>query len=148
MLSLSHCVTSTLSRCLWKRRRCYAPACGITTLSMRRIKQLYKPVHQKHPCTLWAMETRANFVFAYNLYTAMLCEYQSQIRQVAWGWQAQHDEQATRPEHIISARHWIPDGPLTPHPQCFSGHDDLKTDEAWPIEAYRAFYIVDKMKFA
>jgi len=37
---------------------------------------------------------------------------------------------------------------LTSHPQCFSGHDDLKTDEPWPIEAYRAFYTVDKMKFA
>ena len=26
---------------------------------------LYKSVHQKHPCTLWAMETRSNFAFAY-----------------------------------------------------------------------------------
>ena len=31
-------------------------------------KNLYKPVHQKHPCTLWAMETRANYEFAFNLY--------------------------------------------------------------------------------
>jgi len=37
---------------------------------------------------------------------------------------------------------------LTPHPQCFSGHDDLKTDERWPIMAYRAFYVVDKLRFA
>jgi hypothetical protein len=22
---------------------------------------LYKPVHQKHPCTLWAMETQMNY---------------------------------------------------------------------------------------
>ena len=36
---------------------------------------LYKPVHQKHPCTLWAMENRANYRWAYSLYTAMLCEY-------------------------------------------------------------------------
>ena len=28
---------------------------------------LYKPVHQKHPCTLWAMETRSNFVYAFSL---------------------------------------------------------------------------------
>ena len=37
---------------------------------------------------------------------------------------------------------------ITPHPQCFSGHDDLKTDENFPIEAYRKFYIVDKSRFA
>jgi hypothetical protein len=37
---------------------------------------------------------------------------------------------------------------MTAHPQCFSGHDDLKTDEFMPIEAYRKFYIVDKSSFA
>ena len=36
---------------------------------------LYKPVHQKHPCTLWAMENRANYMYAYDLYQAMLIEY-------------------------------------------------------------------------
>jgi hypothetical protein len=37
---------------------------------------------------------------------------------------------------------------LTKHPQCFSGHDELKTQEFFPINAYRAFYRVDKMRFA
>ena len=36
---------------------------------------LYKPVHQKHPCTLWAMHSRSNFLYAFNLYDAMLLEY-------------------------------------------------------------------------
>ena len=36
---------------------------------------LYKPVHQKHPCTLWAMENCSNFMFAYRLYVHMLEEY-------------------------------------------------------------------------
>ena len=33
---------------------------------------LYKPVHQKHPCTLWAMHSRSNYEYAYSLYCAML----------------------------------------------------------------------------
>ena len=33
-------------------------------------------------------------------------------------------------------------------PQCFSGYDDLKTNEFYPINAYRQFYKVDKLKFA
>ena len=36
---------------------------------------LYKPVHQKHPCTLWAMHSRDNYEFAWNLYFAMCQEY-------------------------------------------------------------------------
>ena len=36
---------------------------------------LYKPVHQKHPCTLWAMHSRSNFMYAYRIYVAMLVEY-------------------------------------------------------------------------
>jgi hypothetical protein len=101
---------------------------------------LYKPVHQKHPCTLWAMKTRANYVFAYSLYTAMLCEYNH--RYGKWHGAGKH----TAALHNGIAL--IPEGALTPHPQCFSGHDDLKTDERWPIMAYRAFYIVDKAGFA
>jgi len=43
---------------------------------------------------------------------------------------------------------WSAAGGVTPHPQCFSGHDDLKTNEKWPGIAYRRFYKVDKSAFA
>jgi hypothetical protein len=36
MLLPSHYVTNTLSRCHWKKRRCYALHCGIMHLSMHR----------------------------------------------------------------------------------------------------------------
>lgn len=110
--------------------------------------QLYKPVHQKHPCTLWAMETRANFVYAFNLYTSMLCEYHHRYGKWHGAGSPSKTNANARPQHIIAARNLIPDGQLTPHPQCFSGLDHLKTDELWPIEAYRAFYKVDKIRFA
>ncbi len=101
---------------------------------------LYKPVHQKHPCTLWAMETRANYRFAWRLYMSMLGEY-------TYRYGKQHG--ASKHAHaIIRGEHYIPFGPLTKHPQCFSGHDECKTDEDWPIVAYRHFYKVDKMSFA
>jgi len=114
---------------VWHHAPDYAEAC-----------ELYKPVHQKHPCTLWAMETRANYVFAFKLYDAMLREYNWRYDKIHgaskhWG-------------SLWNARHLISEGALTPHPQCFSGHDELKTDEKYPIMAYRAFYAVDKLKFA
>ena len=102
--------------------------------------ELYRVAHAKHPCTLWAMETRANYTFAFKLYDAMLRDYNWRYEKIQgaskhWG-------------SLWNARHLIPEGSLTPHPQCFSGHDELKTDEAYPIVAYRAFYAVDKLKFA
>ena len=36
---------------------------------------LYKPAHQKHPCTLWSQATRANYMWAVSLYVHMLREY-------------------------------------------------------------------------
>ena len=101
---------------------------------------LYKPVHQKHPCTLWAMETIENYRFAYDLYCCMLCEYHE--RYGKWHGAGKHSIA------LYKGIDYIPSGSLTPHPQCFSGHDQLKTDEVFPILAYRRFYIVDKSRFA
>jgi hypothetical protein len=101
---------------------------------------LYKPVHQKHPCTLWAMQTRSNFQWAFNLYDAMLLEYTHRYGKV-------HGASKHR-FALGNALKFIPDGWQTPHPQCFSGLDHLKTDEQFPIKAYREFYKADKLKFA
>ena len=107
----------------------YAEECG-----------LYKPVHQKHPCTLWAMNTRENYIWAYCLYRAMLFEYGVRYKKTHGA--AKHYEK------LWAGRFYVPEGRLTRHPQCFSGHDDLKTNEFFPVEAYRKFYIVDKARFA
>ena len=103
-------------------------------------KGLYKPVHQKHPCTLWAMQTRDNYAFAFSLYDAMLTEYTH--RYGKWHGAMKHINA------LDYGRKMIPEGWQTPHPQCFSGLDHLKTDEQYPIKAYREFYKADKLKFA
>jgi len=105
-------------------------------------KKLYKPVHQKHPCTLWAMKCKMNYAFAFKLYDAMLKEYTIRYRKkhgAGKHWNS-----------LYYGTNYIPHttNDVTPHPQCFSGHDDLKTDEDWPIRAYRQFYKRDKMSFA
>ena len=104
---------------------------------------LYKPVHQKHPCTLWAKRNRSNYTFAWQLYACMLDEYTNRYGKI---------HGASKHLHVLLEGRqfmpWSPAGGMTAHPQCFSGHDDLKTDEFFPIEAYRAFYKVDKLRFA
>ena len=101
---------------------------------------LYKPVHQKHPCTLWAMHNAGNYRYAYSLYCAMLDEYTYRYGKV-------HGASKHR-EALYTGEEYIPEGWQTPHPQCFSGLDHLKTDEQYPIKAYREFYKADKLKFA
>ena len=103
-------------------------------------KDLYKPVHQKHPCTLWAMENRSNYNFARVLLSQMCVEYD-------WRYGRRHGV-LKHFKALLEGQFFIPEGDMTPHPQCFSGHDKLKTDEFYPIEAYRKFYTVDKSRFA
>ena len=101
---------------------------------------LYKPVHQKHPCTLWAMHSRSNYMYAYTLYTCMLGEYHH--RYGKWHGAGKHSIA------LYKGAKFLPELGITKHPQCFSGMDELKTDEFLPINAYRAFYRADKLKFA
>ena len=103
-------------------------------------KDLYKPVHQKHPCTLWAMDTKSNYNFAYRLYCDMLDEYTHRYGKIHGA--------SKHKDAIEYGQRFIPDGMMLDHPQCFSGLDHLKTEEMYPIKAYREFYKADKLKFA
>jgi len=97
---------------------------------------LYKPVHQKHPCTLWAMENSSNFWFAHQLYVWMCQEYT--IR---------YDKVHGASKHFLSlfnSMKFLPEGDMTQHPQCFGKYEILKTEEFYPINAYRMFYVHDK----
>ena len=104
---------------------------------------LYKPVHQKHPCTLWAMRSQANYVYAFNLYAAMLQEYTyryGKIHGASKHFMALAEGKKFLPVDAINH--------VTDHTECFSGMDDLKTGEHWPIKSYRIFYFADKSRFA
>tara|TARA_R100001129_G_scaffold129234_1_gene91138 strand:- start:53 stop:655 length:603 start_codon:yes stop_codon:yes gene_type:complete len=111
---------------------------------------LYKPVHQKHPCTLWLKESQANFDFGYALYRQMLYEYEKRYGK-KHGAGKHHDaimKACYKYKFLLDEKEYKKSYTLTKHPQCFSGHDELKTQEFFPINAYRAFYRVDKMRFA
>ena len=101
---------------------------------------LYKPAHQKHPCTLWSQATRANYLWAVSLYIHMLREYSYRFGK-------QHGA-AKHEVAIINGMMHIPEGPYTRPPQCFGTHESCKTNEFWPVNAYRSFYRADKASFA
>lgn len=101
---------------------------------------LYKTAYKNHPCTIWCRESRPNFEYAVQLFKSMLEEYTNRYNK--------HHASGRHLNALTDAIDLMPEGDFTKHPQCFSGHDDCKTNEDWPIKAYRKFYAVDKLKFA
>jgi len=91
------------------------------------------PAHAKHPCTEWAAETRANYLFSVDMLRAMSEEYTHRYGKT-------HKCSLLLPFFLDCAK-YIPYGHLSKHPQCFGeGNDHLKTSEIWPVQAYRNYY--------
>ena len=112
---------------------------------------LYKTAYLNHPCTQWVRETAANYRFGVRLLKAMNDEFMFRFPVRQDGAPNTGHASMRHFDALVEAEKFIPDTTnfLTPHPQCFGPNNDhLKTEENWPISAYRAFYRVDKMKFA
>ena len=98
----------------------------------------YRPTHAKHPCTLWLMQSRANWnwlvALAYGLneeYMVRFCHTRPHKSWVVI-------EQLVCPESL-------PDICLTQFAQAMPDQYKVPGD---PVAAYRAFYNGDKARFA
>ena len=101
---------------------------------------LYKPVHQKHPCTLWAMQTRANYRYAYDLYSAMLVEYTHRYGKIHSTNALLNEVLSNAPENI-KLEGWREPPPAMQHyPQCIVQGDS--------IQSYKNYYNEAKAYFA
>lgn len=107
-----------------------------TNLSKVGIETPYLPVHQKHPCTKWAGESRSNFIWLCSLGINLCMEYTHRFNKV-------HASQ----EVIMFAlhnSHKITDGDLTPFAQAMP--DEYKDND--PVKAYRNYYNLGKRHLA
>ena len=111
---------------------------------------LYKIAYENHPCTVWVRDNVCNYKYGVRLLKAMNDEYMYRYPVKSTGETNTGHASMRHFDALVEAVKYMPDYTnfVTPHPQCFSGHDQLKTDEHWPITAYRRFYRVDKRKFA
>lgn len=101
--------------------------------------QLYKTTHAMHPASVWVRETRANYRYGLTLLRCMLNEYTNRYGKI------HASSRLLKP--LQWAARFIPQGKLTKHPVCFAAYDEIIKDypyEQWPVDAYRAFYSVDK----
>ena len=100
---------------------------------------LYKMAHKNHPCTLWAGETRSNYMYAFMLWQYMCLEYTYRY--------GKHHATERFVEAFREGAKLVPEGLMTRHPECFGEHTDLKSDEFWPVDSYRKFYNTKQHRF-
>ena len=98
--------------------------------------RLYRPTHRRHPCTLWAGQSRSNYRWAYQLFQSLISEYDYRYRR--------HHASLRLLQPLLHPPADMPELGLTPFPQ--SVPEDLRGDD--PVTAYRAFYLRDKARFA
>ena len=97
----------------------------------------YKPTHKNHPCTLWAGDSRSNFLWLGYHGLALCLEYSRRYHR-------RHKCQDII-EFCLSASDSIPENNgRTTFPLCMP--DKYKTDD--PVESYRAYYLGEKSLFA
>lgn len=97
---------------------------------------LYKPTHQKHPCTIWTSENQTNYNWHYQLFTAMADEYTERYAKKHLSYTLLGKNLLTHPDNM-------PDGNLTDFPLAMP--DIYKSKD--PVESYRNFYVGEKIKF-
>lgn len=100
---------------------------------------LYRAVHQKHPCTIWAGMTSSNYRYALAMFDAMCKEYTYRYGKTHASYRLY--------DALKDAEKYVPDGYVTSHPECFSEHTHLKCHQNWPIVGYRKFYKTKKDRF-
>lgn len=93
------------------------------------LPSMYKPTHQKHPCTLWLMESQDNYIWCWQLLYYLCAEYTFRYGRIHLTSQLV-DPLANMPVTL-------PDVGLTRFalamPDAYKGSD--------PVAAYRRFYL-------
>ncbi len=103
-----------------------------------REQTLYKAAHVNHPCSVWARESMANFLWLHTHGLSLAREYTRRYKKV-------HKSQAVI-EACLDALDSLPlaDTERTPHVLCMP--DEYKSGDT--AKAYRAYYIGEKAEFA
>lgn len=95
----------------------------------------YKPTHYNHPCTLWAGESKQNFIWLWTHTMELFEEYTRRYGKV-------HKSQQFMNEYICPSN--MPSVGLTPFAQAMP--DQYKNEDA--VTAYRNYYIGEKSSFS
>jgi hypothetical protein len=97
---------------------------------------LYKAVHHYHPCTVWSMESKENYIWHYKHFVALAEEFEFRYGK-------NHMTINKLREVLKAPPSNIPSLGLTEFPQAMSHFPDCKV-EGNPVQAYRNYYHMAK----
>lgn len=103
-----------------------------TNLVKLGIDSPYLPVHQKHPCTLWAGLTKENYSWLCDLGLALCMEFTYRYKKV-------HSCENVI-NYCLTKKNYLPSGGMTEFAQAMP--DEYKDKDS--IVAYRRYYIYGK----
>lgn len=108
-----------------------------TALNKKGISTPYKPTHQKHPCVLWVEESYENFLWLKKLAIALNNEFKYRFDK-----NTDHKSIAVLDE---VSKHQYENCGLTEFAQAMPEKYRIPGN---PVQAYRNFYLGEKMHFA
>ena len=94
-------------------------------------ERVYAPTHLNHPSTIWARESRANYIWLLEHFEALCNEYTNRYGKVHKCYQHYGN--------LDYGIHHIPQGTFTEIPKCMP--DEFKTDDVY--ESYQ-LYLINK----
>lgn len=110
------------------------------TLPDARENMLYKAVHVGHPCTVWTMESLANYAWHYEHFSALATEFEYRFEKKHKSWVDLEDALALPPKNINCNRGLTPFRlAMGAAPECIN--------EADPVGSYRSFYQTKQDRF-
>ena len=99
---------------------------------------LYKAVHMHHPCTIWTMETLANYKWHYDHFIALCNEYKYRYNKV-------HATDTLLRHYLYWPPSKIKTGKLTKQPLAMKSNPECMFDDV--VKSYRAFYQTKQDRF-
>ena len=100
---------------------------------------LYKAVHMGHPCTVWSLQSSANYEWHYKHFVALCDEYQYRYGKV-------HATDKLLRERLSYLPFNIPQGELTEFPLAMAANPECIALKD-PVKAYQAFYQTKQARF-
>jgi hypothetical protein len=97
---------------------------------------LYNAVHHYHPCTVWTMETKANYEWHYKHFLALCSEFEYRFDKQHLSYTKLGDVLKFIPANISDAK-------LTEFPQAMKQYPECMV-EGDAVQAYRNYYHVAK----
>jgi hypothetical protein len=100
---------------------------------------LYKAVHHSHPCTVWTMESIANYIWHYNHFVSLCDEYKYRYGKVHSTDKLLRDVLVTPPMNIKEDGMTQFKLAMKSNPECMYPED--------PVKSYRMFYETKQERF-